>query len=676
MFEFKYVRKPKNMTRIFCQRFKMTDLNNIKKKMVSYQYKGYYGPTSTKKKYKIGDPPNSITKNYLWKIEYPNGKKGRLLEHILEHNDINLLQSIVDIWLGNPKHIISERPALSFDIMLNLAYYMLHQNAPRKKNFTDAELKTISRLTSNQLVALLGTRYRGPKDYSSLLFAVLTGKSTPSPNIEDNIHRYEIVITFSPNIIDSLYNLTDYYPGRISKVPIIQYPPHIKISLMPESEMERIMLTVNNKNVDTMLDYYGMISPSTIKTQDEKIKYFIKEIRDYKKILDRPGDLVIHERQYPTGIGYVYNKNSNLLTSKELLHFYGEPERNWETRSQLKSLLDFEINVSHWTTKNSECINNFEQNENIILSYGRKYSYSCYNVRDLIKSFTYYGGVFKFRNPDYDPESPAVDKDGNLIPEDFPKHTIVSLISFVKSDDTMKKYVDFYELLDNLLEIEKVQTPLWLAHHSIDEFRNFSDSDINNIKIYFLWLFFYSMYMAEWSGPPDPLPAFDMNQNSYNLYESIGHRDDLFHLTSVGDYLRSTFPQHLLYWLDDLPAASYKIMETSAYLLPHKLKMYLDIVKVANYRSVYADIVFGTFYHWYKKLFLTNDINSLIGEQGADLTDIQLNIMYNLLDQYKDDKDKLELLEDRIDKLSNYPYYTTSFHQQNFRFHIAAPDYS
>lgn len=92
----------------------------------------------------------------------------------MEFNRYDVAEAVVSKWLYDDDMNITRY--IVPDIQINLIHYMVMNNDIYIQKITKDQLKYITQ-NPTELYELLGNKYTGPADQSSLLFAILSGKS-------------------------------------------------------------------------------------------------------------------------------------------------------------------------------------------------------------------------------------------------------------------------------------------------------------------------------------------------------------------------------------------------------------------------------------------------------------------------------------------------------------------
>lgn len=634
---------------------------NILKKVSLHNYEPYYYQITPKKYYRVGtDSVDVITKDNIRNVRYKDSTIKSIPEHILFEDDTGLLDELVDIWLGNPEHDIKQRRNLPFDVKFNLMYYMIYRK-PEKKIFTDRELQIISKLSIERLTDLLGSKYKGGKDKSSLLFAAITGKSAPMPNIQNNKSRYNQVKSYSPQLVYYLLQINGYVPSLINNITKNAYPPHILLSILPKSKIEDIILVTDQNNLKYVMDYYGIVSPKQLKDENRFV-FFTRELQNYGAVLNRS-----ETAQVPKVKDINNTSKTEIfahLTTKELLNNYGDMGTEWKNRIDLMQKINHIVNLVGWRDMQKDnCLNDRKSGKNVI-SYGDLSSYNCYKVSDLNQTFGYYDDVFKFINPDYDSEVAKKDpRTGQTLSEEFYVDQIENLIDNFNNINALKGKIKFRDLISEGLESVKEQTPEWMAKYLRDKFHTFDEEHVQQVKLYLIWLFTYSMYLVGWDGYASPYPVADDHPTNR----------DMFIQQAIGKTIRSMLSDDVLMWVDNLPVITYNYTSRLPDIHPDKLKFYLDTLELANENNVsYAPALFGTFYYYATTLF-EPDVNAIIQDTIHEVVNIEWALIPDLIDKYKnEDSDiariRMNALINADNILKNLPDQGNLFYKENMRY--------
>lgn len=263
--------------------------NSIAKKIGRYQYKRYksvFGSGSKIKNIRIYeekyDNVDLIAENYATIYQSRDGERVYFVDYILMNNDLLLLQQVIGVWFSNPE---KKQIAWGFDVKtcVDLAFYLTMSAQKPKNIFSNDELNYIATLSPDQIHKLLGAKYKGPTDHASLLFALLTGYSAPPYTY---VREREVKVSnYEPKLVYYLSNGKNLYARSMGAFKSVEYAPYIKIIMSSESDVEKIMLTVDENNVEYYTRYYGL-SESLF-----DLDYFLNEIRDYTLVLSRPKNM-------------------------------------------------------------------------------------------------------------------------------------------------------------------------------------------------------------------------------------------------------------------------------------------------------------------------------------------------------------------------------------------------
>lgn len=181
----------------------------------------------------------------------------------------------------------------------------------------------LSGMTPAVLVQLLGPKYQGAKDHGSLLFAAITGFSVHISTIENinsiiNSQRYQLIKRYPAykinRIISVLYR-QDVISRQVSNIPL-----HIFLTMKPESQIEKILIFENDKNIRQLLDKYGMVIPPLI-NQNYLSRLFYNNIKDYESILSRPVGSPPPLPLYNVTVNYIETR-LNIYTPAEIIQAY------------------------------------------------------------------------------------------------------------------------------------------------------------------------------------------------------------------------------------------------------------------------------------------------------------------------------------------------------------------
>lgn len=195
-------------------------------------------------------------------------------------------------------------------------------------------LHFVSGLTVKQLLEFLGPKYHGPKDLTSLIFAVVTGKSTHTVSGILETPEYQHIIRL---LVDQVYE----WSRKIYRIMDTKryFPPPIYLANLMSVPIQKIFSVARAYNVDKLLNKYGIIfdengtvnftkpwvsegsGTANRSSPVGKLTIFMWEMRNYDPILYRPIDSPQPPPLYILLSGYVAEQLS-MYTLKELDETY------------------------------------------------------------------------------------------------------------------------------------------------------------------------------------------------------------------------------------------------------------------------------------------------------------------------------------------------------------------
>ena len=427
----------------------------------------------------------------------------------------------------------------------------------------------------------MGPQYRGPTDQASLLFAVVSGRSSAKPDIS-NIPRYQNVATYPPatvwNLADNLYGLTNGDDNVLSL-----YPPYVHVALQPPSSIEQVAAAVTETNVDNFMDQFGMLLPTedTPQSQKDKMAFFMKQIAQYDPIFKRAQNLP----PPPVLAGKTKQQARTILapyTLKEIVDAY-EPVGTWTKRNRLIDIiLEEGRGGSQWSWRRRYCNNDntfnvmqlenhgdIDKNDptNPTLSYGVQKNYRCYQVDELEASFREdtEDNIFHFRVPDYKPanaklgEKEMIDPTtGAPLTRDFPIESIRQLRTLLQNPPP--RY-DIGQLAVKVNDgLNAANNANVLMRRLKGEYDAKPDDQKYIIRLYLAWLFVFGMWMRFWRGPGNRWPTQWVEGGGGGDRCETGRRDEyVFIQQSIRTAISDAYEKMpgLKAWIETLPLLDY-----------------------------------------------------------------------------------------------------------------------
>ena len=538
----------------------------------------------------------------------------------------------------------------TLDMYYNLLWYINVAENPYASRLTEAEKEYISGLTNEQLLALLGPRYQGPQDKAALIFAIISGKSAPRPDITD-IPRYPQVMAYPSAAVwylaEQRYGLIDEENQLMSL-----YPPYVHVALQPASVIEQIIAAVNEANVDTLIEQYQMVLPITQErmTPAQRIRYFIEEVANYEPILARQPNLP----PPPVMAGRNVEQVRTTLapyTLREIIDTY-EPTGVWRTRDDLIRLIQIEgRGGARWGWRHRWCTNDDTLNvleaephgeidkENPAdptLSYGVPRNYRCYQAAELAMSWREDPDdkIFHFRVPDW--TKGAIDKiTGQPLVQDFPTESIRQLRELLQTPPPG------YNVRDLAEKVEEGLAAATNAARAIRrlqaEYQAMAPDQQYLVRLYLSWLFVYGMWMRFWRGPGHPWPVGWVEGGGGAERCEGGRRDEhVFIQNSVRTAIMESYEQHpnLKQWIEALPLVDYNFRTGEAQMATGGVTRIIDIlnrIQLGDFCLAHgSDLILKTSYYLIARLlgFTTEaDFNTFIEGMLPALLDIELQVV-------------------------------------------------
>lgn len=461
------------------------------------------------------------------------------------------------------------------DVFINLLYYLNCAADPFLSNITDSDIAYISKSEQKELLDILGPKYQGPHDKASLIFAAVSGKSVPLPDVTETgrylqLAEYSRITIWNLAVAADIITFSGWEP----------YSPYVFITLNMAPELDSIVVDLNEENIDALMNKYGILYPE-IDVPDnyvDKNGYFCQEIIGYHVILTRPSDIKLPDIiEDISDLGY--------FTLKELNAKY-DGIYGWDSRNDFINKLAEEYNrgpvwrLIHEHCNNDDTKNAFmqidhgEMDKNDIsdptLSYGYPGNYRCYQVNELIGSWTFYQddetgeNVFKFIVPDWqhpnEKQGRSVIMDrttGQPLSREFPIASMRQLLELLIVSGIA------IELIEKIkIGLEANSEALKLINKLFEEYLQSEYKD--EINLYLVWLFFFGIWMRFWKGPGYDWPNRWLESQILEGSENINcsESDRQFHTMIQGDVRNKMFANfnvNLQTWLNNLPIVHYNL---------------------------------------------------------------------------------------------------------------------
>jgi hypothetical protein len=573
----------------------------------------------------------------------------------------------------------------SIDIYFNLIWYMNIAQNSDNTNLNQKEKDYIGALSVQELTDLLGPRYQGPHDFASLVFACHSGRSAPLPELI-NIPDYPVVTQMPIVAIDKLCNKFGMYENRYIATP---YPPYIFVALhldMLSPLIKDLIHQVNDDNVNQMMADYGIVSGRNL---ENPVAYFIEQIIDYNDYFIRPKDIL----PPPDLRGYDEDIIGPILfpyTLKEIADAY-EPTRAWSGRDELIEIVTEERTAgSRWGWRHNFCNN--DANMNILegiphgevnkddpndptISYGVMRNYRCYQLSELLSSFTEYEGDFRFRNPDWTPPevvAPPLDPiTGQPLAEEFPLDSMVDLIHVLERGPQ----TNFTHAL-----IIKIQNGIQARRDTVMALRRlkttyntFSDDLKNFIRTYLAWVFICAMWMRFWKGPGTPW-AERVEELGTEIRCDPTTRDEHISIQAgIYNLLRESYQKDasLNQWIKNLPVVFYDFQSGAPDIKEETLDHYLNKIFYQFHCMGWGgNRTIQTAYYLITYILDINSdeqFNAFIAEQMPIVLGLEKMVVDGLLLGMKstDDPEKYRVLMERQKALNQPISSLPAFNPQN-----------
>ena len=539
----------------------------------------------------------------------------------------------------------------SIDVFYNLLWYINVATSPYRTNLTADEKAYISGLTIDQLVALLGPQYRGPRDKAALIFAIISGRSAANPG-SDTVPRYQEVITYPPASIwllaSKLYNIMDEEDELVGV-----YPPYLHVALQAPSPIEQLIGAVNVNNVDTLLTQYQIVvSPlNNLRTPQDKVNYFIDHIGAYRPVFARPANIPAP----PVLAGKNKKQIKSTLepyTIKEIVDAY-EPMGNWNTRKELINLIHEEGQDvgSKWSWRHRHCNNDDTMNimdvephgqmnkddpNDPTLSYGVRGNYRCYQAAELIGSWREdpEDHIFHFRVPDW--TKTAIDKTNNQpLIQDFPIESIRQLRELLR---TIPAGYNVRELVTKVNDgLAAAANATVLMRRLMNEYNAKSEQEKGIIRLYLVWLFVYGMWMRFWKGPGYEWPVGWVEGGGGGDRCETGRRDEhIFIQNAVKTAIVLEYEKYpgLKQWIESLPLVDYNFRSGEAKIATGgatNIVTILNKIQLGDFCMAHgSDLILKTSYYLIARILgLTNEgqFNQFIESLLPTLVNIEQQVV-------------------------------------------------
>lgn len=630
------------------------EIQSIRKKLESYNFEFCRFKSYRTLRYLLG-PIEMMTLSLGLlndqEVILTDGRRYNLIEVIMSylHRD-----KINNIWKINLSHI-------PINILIDLLWYInycttMHDAIP----YSNLELNFIFSLTVPELIDVLGTRYSGPHDQASLLFAVLYGyKTFIPPNIE-LIPRYREIVKLPCYQVWGLANLYDITTPNENN----PYPPYTLVTLAEPSILNDIILYTNKSTLEYIMEQYQIVFPPYFVVSDmEKVMFCIKEVKYYDVILSRSQDLLpppplngmTFEQWVPMTIYY---------TLKELIDTY-DPEKVWMDRKTLLHSIFESRNQdgSIWSWRNLHC-NNDETNNvlewvphgsvdknnpyNLTLSYGVSGDYRCYQITELIASFRKYDDVFRFAVPDW-VDSVFTHGTNYAAINEFPVNSMDQLVELL--EDNPYRLIHINELLTVITQnIKQVKERVTLTYMQ-DEYNKLSDSEKEFIKLYLSWVFIYGMWMRFWRGPGYPWPL----KANWDQRCHPEHRDIYIIIQNqIHDKLKDAANQSVTRWINKIPVIDYNFNSKQSLLQGQDLETVLDeIIRGERCMGFASNELIGTAFVIITTIFkitTPSEFSIFIQNKLNDILNLERTVITDILNKIDSDSkpETLALIKERI----------------------------
>lgn len=599
----------------------------------------------------------------------------KVWEYLMYDKSQNKIRTIITKILGTELND-------TIDVHYDLFWYLSISNNPLHNRLSNKEIKYIVSLSCEKLRDLLGPSYNGPIDRASMLFTCLSGRTVPM--YRNNI-RYDQIKQYSPDII---YNLAFIHNKMIDseKGAYSVHGPYTYLSMQPVSDIENIMISVNQDNYTEFITQLGIGPMHGITTVSEKISYLIGEISLYHGVFNRPEGLNAPPDLQDKNKDEIINILSQ-YTNLELINTY-EPRTLWTSRSDLINIITDDIlGPPKWSIISTNYCNN-DDTINIItgenhsdtnksdiddptLSYGSQKNYRCYQLSELEASFRDYDGIFMFRVPDWTNTSSFA--------KEFPLKSIKQLKSLLESVSTSYNVTSLINKISQGLNILKSASNH--IKHLKSQLVNFNSDDLHIIKLYLAWMFNYSMWMRFWPGPGHPWPLQKVNVNNRSA-RNLQHRTSplerdeyIFIQNSIRTNIIELYEKNseLKEWIESLPVIYYDFETKESSVATHKIKDIIDQIVIGDYCMGFgSDTILKTAYYYIVHLLDYSEgtpLDEFLNTMMPLLIDIEYNTINNELPLIHRETFRRQLLQNRLQQLNNplprQPSFNSTYYQNN-----------
>lgn len=515
------------------------------------------------------------------------------------------------------------------DVQYNLLYYLcMSMSADRFSNqLTEAEIQYISELSESRLLQLLGSRYTGPQDRASLLFALVSGNSTYTPDLR-TLPRYAEVSTYDPGlawiIAVDVYGLIQNRPRAQNGYTYISpYPPYVYIATKEKSILELILVAVTPDNLELAWTQYQMIS-ATPMNPSEQLSYFRREIGQYGPVFNRSADITPPPAIRNLSTTQVV-PTLNQYTLLELVEAYEPTTDQWNGRQDLIQLIINESRLqSVWDWRHRHCNNDDTYNyteypvtlhgdmnkhnlENPTLSYGVQGNYRCYQAYELEHAFHEDNGEFHFLNPDYDPRQPRIDPvTGEPLARDFSTDSVRQLRHLLSRAPPGYNLGGLPAKVTHGLD-SMSQAAVKMGKYKA-QYQQFSREDQDLVRMFFAWLFLFTLWMRLWKGMTHELPLKRVTQEQKGYLDRRcypSRRDEnVFLYREIGTIIMDRMSPPVRAWLDTLDEFGYNfrtggVTESKERLLPEIEILSMGLACMGGG----ADHLIQTVYYYLTKIF-------------------------------------------------------------------------
>lgn len=577
---------------------------------------------------------------YMWIHQYY--LKSRIAEHLrLEppimlnlNNQENIRELMqvanlsIDVIKTRVNSLLDINLRASPDVFFNLWWYLahIHDNIMPVLNYEEKEL--IISLSDDQLLQLLGPEYPGCRDRASLLFAILCGFYLPR-RFETQNTRYEEVSKYSPHIV---YNLTMNQNH--------EYPPYIQLAHQQISPIETLIQNVNADNILDIVNKFGIRPDNYLQTLplDQQITYIQRDLSSYAKVFSRKADIQPLDLTQTTLSRMEIRDELLQYTNNELVALY-EPRVWWNNRDALIDNIIADVTTNLWSWTHGYCTNDETMNIvtldahgdtdkssviNPTLSYGCHKNYQCYQMDELIESFRHHDGCFMFADPDWTPNS---NKN-----RDFPIPSIKQLLKLLKSAPANYNVEPLITKIKYGLKC--VKSGGHILRSIVTKFNKFTMEQQENALLYVVWLFCFAMWMRFWAGPGNPWPVKNL-VGAYNRGHISARRKQHVIIQSFVRTRLLTMIEtdlELQQWVAELPVIYYDFDTKSC---TYTTKVIADTLDDVIFREVCmgfsADVILKTAYKLLLDLVPNNKINTVINDYIPRLSEIELDVVENML---------------------------------------------